>query len=192
MPNWCANSLELEGTPEQIKKIKDSIPDNNLFKSILPIPEDLTRPGATTFGPDKKFDKIRKENLKKHGYESWYDFCIATWGTKWDAAEIEVISESESSIVLTFDTAWSPPIGIYEELVHQGYSVVAAYVEQGCNFIGVYENGIDVCTDFIDQETLDNIDSDDDYMQLSQMQDERMEEFFDLHNIDYYPMHTGG
>jgi len=51
------------------------------------------------------------ENLDKHGFKDWYSWSIANWGTKWNAYSI---SEADDKII--FDTAWSTPLPVIEEL----------------------------------------------------------------------------
>lgn len=42
------------------------------------------------------------ENQRKYGYTTWYEWSIATWGTKWNALH----QDFEEPNVLWFDTAW--------------------------------------------------------------------------------------
>ena len=51
------------------------------------------------------------ENLDKHGFKDWYSWSIANWGTKWNAYSI-----SEADDCIMFDTAWSTPLPVIEEL----------------------------------------------------------------------------
>lgn len=58
-------------------------------------------------------EKVRKKvlqlgaaylnNQEKYGYTTWYEWSIATWGTKWNAYN----QEFDEPNVLWFDTAWS-------------------------------------------------------------------------------------
>ena len=41
-------------------------------------------------------------NLEKYGYPTWYEWSIATWGTKWNAYD----QYFEEPNILWFDTAW--------------------------------------------------------------------------------------
>lgn len=62
---------------------------------------------------ENQVEKVREEalrlgaaylkNLEKYGYATWYEWSIATWGTKWNAYN----QEFEEPNVLWFDTAWS-------------------------------------------------------------------------------------
>lgn len=43
------------------------------------------------------------ENRKKYGYPTWFEWSIATWGTKWNAYN----QSFEEPNILWFDTAWN-------------------------------------------------------------------------------------
>lgn len=64
---------------------------------------------------------------------------ICYWGTKWDFGEETFgrAAESVHGVVrLDFDTANTPPLGIYLELLRQGFEVEAMYCEMGQQFLG--------------------------------------------------------
>ena len=42
--------------------------------------------------------------------------------------------------MLSFNTAWSPPIGFYEKMTELGFDVTAFYLEEGMGFVGKYSN----------------------------------------------------
>ena len=56
--------------------------------------------------------------LKKYGANNRYDWSNEIWGTKWQPSDITAEYESDV-ITYDFDTAWSPPSGIYLALVQQ-------------------------------------------------------------------------
>ena len=43
---------------------------------------------------------------------------------------------------MTFDSAWSPPVGLYKRLEELGFTVDAMYWEPGMQFAGVWKDGI--------------------------------------------------
>jgi len=188
MPNWCSNSLKI--SPEvgnksaraKFNKLKAQLEKNStdfgLMHFFVPVPKDLSNT-ASSFPKDPKAES----NLNKYGYESWYEFCVNEWGTKWDA-KIEDFEIEKNSITLYFDTAWSPPINFYYKLEAKGYIVEATYIEQGCNFIGYYDNGSDVCQKIVDEDF--DYDNDDPY----EIFDYRIEEV--LGKFSHKPQHYGG
>ena len=87
-----------------------------------------------------------KFNVDNYGHLTWYTWCIAKWGTKWDVSDSYVgsIKLSKSgkaySVTYHFLTAWSPPtaalasIGeIFKDLVFKLH-----YYESGCGFKGKF------------------------------------------------------
>lgn len=136
MPNWCNNLLTLEhDDPKQIDRAVKAFNAGEFFEEFVPIPECL-----------KEDDVDTEAAIKACGYGSWYDFCIARWGTKWDANAVsnaEVINDN--TVCLTFDTAWSPPIEVYDVMGNLGFRVYGYYYEPGAAFCGLYNEGSDQC-----------------------------------------------
>lgn len=140
MPNWCDNNVTIRHSDQnKLKELHEAMVAGNFLKTVIPIPEELQNPLTSSYGgEDKEFkDKLRKKMLKKHGFESWYDFCSTKWGTKWD---VEVYSPdlTEDELFASFSSAWAPPIGVYEELTRQGFDVDAKFCEFGMEFVGSY------------------------------------------------------
>jgi hypothetical protein len=52
-------------------------------------------------------------SLREYGHTSWYEWSNANWGTKWNAYEINRISDT----VIKFQTAWSMPAKWFEKLI---------------------------------------------------------------------------
>ena len=90
--------------------------------------------------------------------EGWYDFCVSNWGTKWDfgGAGNRGLDATRvgNQVSCTFDSAWAPPVGLYEKLVELGYSVEATYFEPGMAFCGIWDNGDDLYTEYSDKDMI--------------------------------------
>ena len=56
--------------------------------------------------------KVYDSNKIKYGYPTWYEWCRANWGTKWNASETHWNSDN----IVTFETAWACPIPIFERI----------------------------------------------------------------------------
>jgi hypothetical protein len=56
-----------------------------------------------------------KQAREETGFSNWYDWSIETWGTKWIAHD-GVREDHRTRIMLTFETAWSPPMPIVKAL----------------------------------------------------------------------------
>lgn len=167
MPNWCNNHLVLgHKDSREIGRAKLAILDNNFFQEFHPCPAELLDTTAGFLGDtdaQRKLEEKTEANLAKYGYKNWYDWNVANWGTKWDASDIEIVSEGYTSkyaeIVITFDTAWAPPIEFYNELVEQGFEVDAMYNEFGMAFCGMYQDGTEHYVEYT-SDTLDDIPED--------------------------------
>lgn len=59
--------------------------------------------------------KTAVENKEQYGVETWYDWCIDHWGTKWNAYSIDDESVCEEN-QFRFLTAWSAPHPVIEKL----------------------------------------------------------------------------
>jgi hypothetical protein len=120
MPNWCANSVTVKHTdPKMLERVRTAFEAGRLCNEFLPNPTN----------------------------EWSWEHSVNTWGTKWEV-EGELSQEDESTLYLTFDSAWAPPIGLYEKLFTLGYEVYARYYEPGMAFAGQYEDGHDDCYDY--------------------------------------------
>ena len=67
-------------------------------------------------------------NIKNYGAPTWYEWAIRTWGTKWDACEIDINGDE-----IDFDTAWSPPVGVLQKLseLNPNCEVTCDWYEEG-------------------------------------------------------------
>ena len=54
-------------------------------------------------------------NYTEHGATTWFDWRCQNWGTKWNACNTEITDKGDD-VVLRFNTAWDPPIGVLGEL----------------------------------------------------------------------------
>lgn len=134
MPNWCLNKLTVSHTDKTaMDRFVAAYNKGTLCNEFLPMPENIG--------------------------EGWYDWCVSHWGTKWDVGADEGTEKEEryglkATVVpwnngttieasCSFDSAWAPPIGLYEELVDLGYDVHASYFEPGMGFCGVWHNRMD-------------------------------------------------
>lgn len=72
--------------------------------------EDLIIEMSTNKQFDMELGKKAADNIKKHGFPTWYGWKIKNWGTKWDIKEVYVNILSENKLNIEFDTAWSPPL----------------------------------------------------------------------------------
>ena len=54
---------------------------------------------------------------RETGFHDWYDWSIATWGTKWNSYSFSIDDHvSDGGLSFHFDTAWEFPTPIFEKL----------------------------------------------------------------------------
>ncbi len=127
MPNWCTNFLTVSGTPAALQAFKA------LAQGVEAGPEGKERETPLSFQyllpqPDDIGDK-------------WYEWRNAAWGTKWDlGADTQVVYEGNDYIEYMFDTAWGPPVRLFQTVVDQlstlNLCFHLTYYELGCDFYG--------------------------------------------------------
>jgi len=139
MPNNITNHLTVNGTEEEVKDIFTSLKTENSdfdFNEILPMPEELKNTLASTSEP------TNPKLIKKYGHNNWYDWANANWGTKWNAYNVDHISDSE----VRFDTAWSCSDVLIAKLsaLHPSVDFTLTYADEdlgsNCGII-TYKNG---------------------------------------------------
>jgi hypothetical protein len=122
MPNWCCNNVTLSN--EDSDKI-------DAFVVELEKPDEEQKP----------FQFLRPRPASED--ETWYGWNCDNWGTKWDVSIYQFERQDDNTILIHFDSAWSPPIAMYEYLESEGWTVNAMYYEPGMNFAGIYSDGDD-------------------------------------------------
>lgn len=150
MPNWCNNSIQVAGSKEFIDALAAAATAGGFCNFIKPVPAVLHETTAGSFGDPAQQAALELQeaaNIAAHGYKNWYDFCVAEWGTKWDVGSedsyIEVTENTETGkwvLNFSFDSAWAPPIEIYEAIAEAGHEIEAYYYESGMAFCGKFTN----------------------------------------------------
>jgi hypothetical protein len=109
MANYVTNRLTLDAEPERIQEILTAIAyeDKGIgtidFEKIIPMPGDVYR-GALG---------LKEKEL--YGKNTWYDWRIEHWGTKWNSRNCECYPY-EGGTEIIFDTAWSCPEPVIRHL----------------------------------------------------------------------------
>ena len=152
MPNWCDNQITITGPNSVIdnieKIVKEEKDGDGLLNFFHPMPKELkdtTSPSSSADKPQPMVD----------GFDNWYDWRVENWSTKWDVNEFYGVdrqylkeqNEGESTISFAFSSAWAPPINAYEKFLENNSNcfIRAYYYEGGCDFMGLWEDGIDDC-----------------------------------------------
>ncbi len=82
-------------------------------------------------------------NIANTGHKTWYGWAHENWGTKWNALEPKIVSDT----CIEFETAWSGVVSLIEKLSTHFPDVVFEYKysdeDTGCNCgHGTIANGI--------------------------------------------------
>jgi hypothetical protein len=124
--------------PKKIQTLVDAWKENKFFGTIYPEPD------YTKVKVKPTFPSIKGNDDPVDPESAWWDWRVQNWGTKWEITTDEAyIDTSKNEIRVSFATAWSPPTGIFDKLVDDGYGVNALYYEGGCAFCGQYVDGSD-------------------------------------------------
>lgn len=145
MPNWCSNVMTLRHEdPEMITRAKNAFAEGKFCQEFVPCPQEL----QDVSSPNRD-EKSAAALLEKYGYADWYAFQTNEWGTKWDFGSGDGINNfTENELILYFDSAWSPPIRMMEQLEELGFTVDLMYYEPGMAFCGRYADGDDEYFEF--------------------------------------------
>lgn len=165
MPNWCSNTAKFSHTnKEKIEQVIAAAKKRELLEFFIPMPQELH---ITSPATKEEQDQANK-NIEAHGYPDWYHWRIAKWGTKWDIYDAHIrkiktkIIDNTTlySVKISFETAWSPPIEVYEEATNQGFDIRATYQEEGVGFMGIFDQHGDREYKIVPQNDLKTIQKD--------------------------------
>ena len=167
MPNWCENQATIEVPERLIAEALSCVLDDNkqgydALQTKCDIPPWVENMGVLGFFfPEPDYEKLETDSDNDTS-PGWYNWRVINWGTKWEV-DVEHYTREDntdgsSTFQLYFDSAWSPPLGVYKA-IHaknsQGYSVYARYIEGGMGFCGEYENGLDNSYELGSRDTTD-------------------------------------
>lgn len=174
MPNWCACSLRVVGDEKHLQVFYTTLngPNGNGTNTLFSFYHTVPSP-------------------KVEGFDR-YTWRRANWGTKWDACDVKLITQTTTEFLIQFDTAWSPPFDwlrsvscMFPELLFR-----LAYCEAGMQLYGThtyYKIEEEIRTieyKFLPGDTLSFENSDDDDV----IPDTRLDLFMKTYSI----AHTGG
>jgi len=145
MPNWCSNEVTIDGTKEDIAKFVEECFTDFKGTPVLDFNKVL---------PEPDYDKPQKDGTHNNGVQKelhnvmpdWWHWRNDNWGTKWNLVPnpqgnltgYDFVDSGEDYIQLEFETAWSPPNGIYNEIFakYPDLTVNWFYREDGCQLAG--------------------------------------------------------
>jgi hypothetical protein len=132
MHNWVFNHLTIDGSKEDIAKVKAQVGAvvKRKYKGVDEVDEKIDEEPIFSFmnilpPPEDKLDEYHAVHGYANGEKTgdteynWYNFNVREWGTKWDARDVELIDDDETFLHYKFDTAWSPPNEVIAKLAEQ-------------------------------------------------------------------------
>ncbi len=132
MPNWVFNHLTIDGSKEDIAKVKAQVGATvkTKYKGADEVDEVVDREPIFSFmnilpPPEDKLDEYHGVHGYANGEKTgdteynWYNFNVREWGTKWDARDVDLLEDDETYLHYKFDTAWSPPNEVIAKLAEQ-------------------------------------------------------------------------
>jgi hypothetical protein len=126
MANFSENRIQILGTKENIEKLYQELEKlnvqtcENFFDHFFPTPQAVD---------------------EKDGEGEWFDWRFDNWGTKWNPvpASIYMMRDSDTSILLSMNTAWGPPNKFLNHLSKKyNMEVENEYEDLGNEFFGIY------------------------------------------------------
>jgi len=114
MPNWCENEIKITANSEkELGEFVAYVRDNNSLFSF------------------NKILPVQDEVTK-----------VDVWGTKWSVQDVDYVWESLVTANYFFETAWTPPYGIYTALQKQfpDIDICWFYKEEGNRIAGYMNN----------------------------------------------------
>jgi hypothetical protein len=115
MPNWVYNELTISGSAEDIANIKEQLARPKPMPNGEASEERVISFWNIKHPPLDKLDEYHSTHGWANGEATgqtnynWYVFNNREWGTKWDASDASLNSDTETSLSYSFSTAWSPP-----------------------------------------------------------------------------------
>ena len=140
MPSWVLNTLRVSHkSANSIARIERAFLRNRLFEEFIPSPSELDANLRLLLDPEHPAAMIAK-----FGARSLNEWCTANWGTKWDVGPynenyLHVVSPTELHIML--QTAWGPPVRIFELWKKLGYRIDGHVDDENGNFAFVLVDG---------------------------------------------------
>ena len=124
MPNHCYNKVtfyssgnDTDETRNQMRDIKQMFDEESIFTQIIPEPDWPNTPNKNGELPVKHEDPWLTYRWSDGRQDDrWYDWRVQNWDTKWDAYDVVVTDDDPESVEIEFNTAWSPPEAICNQI----------------------------------------------------------------------------
>lgn len=154
MPNWCSNTLYVDGPSDALQRFRSHLVVEDGGFSVL----NTFRPRPAVLADD------------------WYQWSLDHWGTKWadEGSYFAPDLVDDDALAIRMETAWSPPCEAirYISSLFRDLRFTLMYVEEGMWFMGgtVFVEGCDQWEMDIPipdlPEDVDNIDWDERHCEI--------------------------
>ena len=148
MPNWCWNTLEVQGAEKDMKEFYNMFKSNTKetfdFEWFAPMPtifRDIKVGGVTIDGVQHTSwiehddgtktgitDQQKQLMIDEYGADNWYDWSLENWGCKWNCSNVYVNEVNDNLFCCTFDTPWSPPYELFDK-IHEMFPYLEINIE---------------------------------------------------------------
>lgn len=166
MPIWCESDLTITG--QDVQKVLDYVASEDSvldFDKVIPYPAKYKELDVRAEEYGKKVMAIYDENLSEQETEKklialgveynapvhdghsqgGYQWCNANWGTKWNACNPRISSQSKKRAMIKFETPVAPPVRVIATLADKfpEFTFQMKYYEMDMEFQGTlkFENG---------------------------------------------------
>lgn len=135
MPNHTAQQVHVTGPQYLMGHLYEAVKNGTLCQTVCPMPFEVWSQEDVGHAP------------------AWYQWRLDNWDTKWDIYSVEISQEisvpdarernAEATFQFNCETAWSPPIKVWEKLHDMGIIIDASYQDEGMMYEGTFIDGVD-------------------------------------------------
>jgi len=112
MPNWCNNTIEINGNIDDLRSLHDKIEKDGFCESIIPLGD-------------------------CNASEVWG----CKWGLTISHLELIENGDGTGCLIVDGETPWGPPMAVLEKLTEQYSDTEAWWIELGMGFCGQMVSG---------------------------------------------------
>jgi hypothetical protein len=148
VPNWCQCYLTVTGSRARVEEFwafarGEETPFD--FNRFIPYPEEYARADRKRLAWERDPGPKPWWRPPRDGYNAGgYEWCVANWGTKWNAQRVRLGRPRHSgesvAVTVAFVTAWNPPKPVVVRAADRfpDLDFRLRYFERGVGFCGTF------------------------------------------------------